>query len=82
MIADHMHLSTAHLGLLFKQETGSTIKQYISDYRMEVAKKLVASEHLKMHAIAELCGFASASYFAKVFKASTDLSPLEYRKKI
>jgi two-component system response regulator YesN len=82
MIAEHMHLSTAHLGLLFKQETGSTIKQYISDYRMEVAKKLVASEHLKMNAIAELCGFASASYFAKVFKASTDLSPLEYRKKI
>lgn len=81
MIADYMHLSTAHLGLLFKQETGTTIKQYISDYRMDVAKKLVAGEHLKMNTIAELCGYASASYFAKVFKASTDLSPLEYRKK-
>lgn len=81
MIAEHMHLSTAHLGLLFKQETGTTIKQYISDYRMDVAKKLVASEHMKMNTIAELCGYASASYFAKVFKASTELSPLEYRKK-
>ncbi|GMK39217.1 hypothetical protein PCCS19_22710 [Paenibacillus sp. CCS19] len=81
MIAEHMHLSTAHLGLLFKQETGTTIKQYISDYRMDVAKKLVAGEHLKMNTIAELCGYASASYFAKVFKASTDLSPIEYRRK-
>lgn len=81
MIAEHMHLSTAHLGLLFKQETGITIKQYIGDYRMELAKKLVAEDHLRMNAIAEQCGYASASYFAKVFKASTDLSPLEYRRK-
>ncbi|SFD53540.1 two-component system, response regulator YesN [Paenibacillus catalpae] len=80
-IADHMHLSTAHLGMLFKQETGTSIKQYISDYRIGLAKKLVMSEHYKMNTIAELCGYASASYFAKVFKASTDLSPLEYRKK-
>ncbi|NIK68208.1 response regulator [Paenibacillus sp. BK720] len=81
MIADHMHLSTAHLGMLFKQETGVSIKQYIGDYRIGLAKKLVMSEHYKMNTIAELCGYASASYFAKVFKASTDLSPLEYRKK-
>lgn len=81
MIADHMHLSTAHLGVLFKQETGTTIKQYINDYRMELAKQLVTSGHLKMNTIAELCGYASASYFAKVFKASTDFSPIEYRKK-
>ncbi|MGM0884038.1 MAG: response regulator transcription factor [Bacillota bacterium] len=81
MIASHMNLSTNHLGKLFKEETGTSIKQYISDYRIDLAKKLVESEHLKMHTIAELCGFASASYFVKVFKASTDLSPLQYRKK-
>lgn len=80
-IADHMHLSTAHLGMLFKQETGISIKQFIGDYRINLAKKLVMNEHYKMNTIAELCGYASASYFAKVFKASTDLSPLEYRKK-
>ncbi|RCW45457.1 response regulator transcription factor [Paenibacillus prosopidis] len=81
MIAGHMNLSTNHLGKLFKEETGTSIKQYISDYRIDLAKKLVESEHYKMHTIAELCGFASASYFVKVFKASTDLSPLQYRKK-
>ncbi|MGO4731142.1 response regulator transcription factor [Paenibacillus sp. 2KB_22] len=81
MIADYMNLSTAHVGFLFKQETGTTIKQYITDYRMDLAKQLVSSEHLKMSTIAELCGYASASYFAKVFKISTELSPLEYRRK-
>lgn len=81
MIAGHMHLSTSYLGKLFKEETGTSIKQYISDYRIDLAKKLVENEQYKMHTIAELCGFASASYFVKVFKAATDLSPMQYRKK-
>lgn len=81
MIAGHMHLSTSYLGKLFKEETGTSIKQYISDYRIGLAKKLVENEHHKMHTIAELCGFASASYFVKVFKAATELSPMQYRKK-
>lgn len=80
-IAEWMHLSTAHLGVLFKQETEMTIKQYISDYRIEQAKKLIESEHYKMNEITEMCGYASASYFAKVFKASTDLTPVEYRNR-
>lgn len=80
-IAERMHLSTAHLGVLFKQETEMTIKQYISDYRIEQAKKLIESEHYKMNEITEMCGYTSASYFAKVFKASTDLTPVEYRNR-
>lgn len=79
-IAAQLHMSAAHLGALFKQETGTTIKQYISDYRLELAKKLVRNEHYKMNEVAEICGYASASYFAKVFKAATDMTPVEYRK--
>lgn len=80
-IAKYMHFSSAHLSVLFKQETGITIKQYISDYRMELSKKLLANEHYKINEISELCGYSNANYFAKVFKAATDLSPVEYRKK-
>jgi len=81
-IAEHLHLSSAHLGTLFKQETGTTIKQYMSDYRLEMAKKLIGNENYKMNEIAEICGYASASYFAKVFKAATNLTPIEYRKSL
>lgn len=79
-IADHVHLSTAHLGVLFKQETGTTIKQYVNDYRLELAKRLVAGELFKMADISKMCGYASPGYFAKVFKSSTGLTPVEYRK--
>lgn len=79
-IAEYMHLSSAHLSVLFKQETGATIKQYISDYRLELSKKMLANEHYKINEIAELCGYSNANYFAKVFKAANDQSPVEYRK--
>lgn len=81
-IADHVHLSTAHLGTLFKHETGITIKQFIADYRLDLAKKLISNEHYKINAISEQCGYASASYFTKVFKDATEVTPVEYRKMI
>jgi len=80
-IAGHFHMSAAHLGTLFKQETGTTMKQYLSDYRLELAKKLIGSNRYRMHEIAEMCGYASAGYFAKVFKAATGWTPVEYRKR-
>lgn len=45
-IADHIYLSTARLSMLFKQETGMTIKQYIGDYRMNLAKRLISNEYI------------------------------------
>lgn len=79
-IAEHVHLSAAHLGTLFKHETGITMKQYIADYRLDLAKKLISNEHYKINAISGLCGYASASYFTKVFRDATKLTPVEYRK--
>ncbi|MNM08542.1 putative response regulatory protein [compost metagenome] len=79
-ISDHVHMSTSHLGLIFKNETGMTIRQYIGDYRLEHAKKMIMDEHYKINTIAERCGYASPSYFTKVFRAATNHTPLEYRK--
>lgn len=81
-IAQYMHLSSAHLSVLFKQETGTTIKQYIGDYRIELSKKMLDNEHFKINEIAQLCGYSNANYFAKVFKAATEQSPMEYRKNV
>ncbi len=79
-IAEHFHFSPTYLNVLFKQETRVTLKQYLSDYRIEKAKTLLANEYYKISEISELCGYANGNYFAKVFKEVTDLTPLEYRK--
>lgn len=81
-IAEYTHFSSAHLSVIFKHETGITLKQYIGYYRLELSKKLLSNEHYKITEIAELCGYSNANYFAKVFKAATTLSPIEFRKSV
>lgn len=80
-IAEHLHFSPAYLNVLFKQEMKITIKQYLSNYRLERAKKLLERDFDKITEIAEKCGYANANYFAKVFREATGMTPAEYRKK-
>ncbi len=79
-IAADMHFSAAHLNVLFRKETGVTVKQYISDYRLNLSKKLLCNPHIKVSEIAERCGYSNAIYFSKVLRASENMSPVEYRK--
>ncbi len=81
-IAEKFHLTASYINVLFKQETGSTIKKYISNIRIENAKLLIRENYERISDISEKCGYANANYFAKVFKEETGMTPVEYRKKI
>lgn len=74
-MADSFHMSTTYLGILFKRETGQTLKQYINICRMNKAKKLLSEGHEKIGDIAIMCGFANANYFAHSFKESEGVTP-------
>ena len=78
-IAEYFHFSPAYMNVLFKQEMKVTLKQYLSSYRLEQAKKLLEQDYWKITEIAEKCGYANANYFAKVFRDSTGMTPVEYR---
>ena len=78
-IAEYFHFSPAYLNVLFKQEMKVTLKQYLSNYRLEKAKKLLEQDYMKITEIAERCGYANANYFAKVFREAVGMSPVEYR---
>ena len=79
-IAEHLHFSPAYLNVLFKQESKVTLKQYLSNYRLEMARKMLEQGYERVTEIAEQCGYANANYFAKVFREVTGCSPAEYRK--
>ncbi len=79
-IADHMRLSATHLNVLFRQEMKVTLKQYVSNLRMSKALQLLEAEHFNVTEVAERCGYANANYFAKVFKETYQMTPLEYKK--
>lgn len=80
-IADYVHLSTTYLNIVFKKELRITLKLYISNYRIEKAKKMLLGKNDRIVDIAEKCGYASANYFARVFKESEGMTPIEYREK-
>lgn len=68
---------------LFKQELGRTPSDYLTEKRLENAKKLLSisrSPELTVAEIAYICGFYDSNYFTRVFKKVTGVLPTAYRK--
>jgi AraC-like DNA-binding protein len=68
-----------HLNRLVKSSTGITLRQYIINYRIEVAKKLLRETEMRVSEIAEACGYKNFSNFSEDFKNKAGRSPLKYR---
>lgn len=80
-IARHVYLSKSYLSMLFKQETGVGISEFINQVRVEHSKKLLATTDMSIAAIAGECCFHDQSYYTKVFQKTVGLSPKKYRDK-
>ena len=68
-----------YLGYIFKSRTGRTIKEYCNFLKTEQAKRLLGDTSLSIEAVAVQAGFNSATYFDRVFRKYTGLSPQAYR---
>ncbi len=55
--------------------------RYIQKYRVDKAKELLVATNDSMEQIAKATGFAGASYFCKVFKSMTGMTPTEFAEK-
>lgn len=78
-LAKNVFLSPTYVCLLFKQETGQTINSYLTEVRMEAAKKLLLTGNTKILDVAFSVGYQDQKYFCKVFKKYTGVNPSEYR---
>jgi len=78
-VADHIHFSARHLGRLFKAVTGKTVNQFLTDIRMDRAKRLLRETDYSLERIAGEIGFANGSYFSLLFKRLYGCTPGEYR---
>lgn len=81
-ISSQVFLSTSYVCTFFKSETGQTLNQYLTEYRMEKAKQLLANPLYKITDISSKVGYSDGNYFGKSFKKHTGLSPSEYREKL
>lgn len=77
-IARHVYIGYGRLCELFKKETGVTINTYITEARIQRAKKLIDEGHHNVSAVSALVGYADANYFGKCFKKKYRLAPAKY----
>lgn len=67
---------------LFKQVNGISVNDYLVEFRINKAKRLLLDLDLAISDIAEMCGFNDESYFSSVVKAREGLSPSQLRDSI
>ncbi|MGG1519312.1 response regulator [Paenibacillus oryzisoli] len=78
-LSEEVFLSPNYISLIFKQETGENITEYVTKVRMEAAKELLKDNDLKILEVAEMVGYENATYFSTVFKKYTGIHPQKYR---
>lgn len=80
MMAEQLHFSPKYLSNLLRTLTGQNTQQHIHEKLIEKAKEKLSATSLSVSEIAYELGFEHLQSFSKLFKAKTQLSPLEFRQ--
>ena len=80
-ITSVVHFNASYLSVLFKEEMGETISDFLSRIRIERAQQLLRDPQIKIYEVAALAGFQTPSYFSNLFKKATGLTPAEFRER-
>ena len=78
-VAAALNVSVPTLSRAFEKCSGYTFLEYLTQIRLDNACKLLQDGSLRINEIAQLCGFANAGYFARVFKKAYGKNPGTYR---
>lgn len=76
------YLASNTIRALFKQRTGKTIHEYLTEVRLEKARRLLENPELRIKEIAARTGYRNISYFCKVFADMYGASPMNYRLRL
>lgn len=79
-ISTELRLSQRYLSDMLRSLTGLNTQQYIQNVVIEKAKEKLSTTNLSVSEIAYELGFEHSQSFSKLFKAKTDVSPLEFRQ--
>ncbi|MBU3025069.1 MULTISPECIES: helix-turn-helix domain-containing protein [Zobellia] len=79
--ADKLHITTKHLNRVTKSTLGKTTTELINDRILLEAKRLIVHSQTSLAHVAEFLGYEDYAYFSRVFKAKTQSTPLEFKKR-
>lgn len=78
-LSEHIHMSKAETIKLFKKYVGYTPLSYLLNYRLEKSKEQLLLPLYSVTEVAMNCGFATTSYFIKVFKVRYHETPKQFQ---
>lgn len=79
-IADYVHFSAPYFSKVFKKEMDITFTKYLTNVRIEKSKLLLKNSKYPLSDIPAMVGFEEQSYFTRVFRTITGVSPGKYRE--
>ncbi len=78
--AQHVGFSPTYFSKIFKEEMGTTFNNYLGNLRVEKSKTLLLAGGMSIGDVCSAVGFEDQSYFIKVFRRYTGVTPGTYRK--
>ncbi|EJO03432.1 helix-turn-helix domain-containing protein [Oenococcus oeni] len=81
-IAEKGNVSKQTLNPIFKKRYGVTVKQYVNNKKIELAKKMLADNKKNLQEISNYLSFVDKSYFVKIFHSITGVTPKKYRHEL
>lgn len=78
-VASALEVSPFYLSRVFNRESEFSLFQYLTEVRINAAKKLLREERYIIGDIAQMVGFENSNYFSKVFRKHVGCNPTHYR---
>ncbi len=80
LLGEEFQMNGVYLGQILKKETGTTFLKYLTNLRIEEAKRLLTDGNHNVSEVAERVGYKTSQYFSQIFVKTTGMTPQEYRR--
>jgi AraC-like DNA-binding protein len=81
-VADLINMTTPAFCRYFKKLTNKTFTNFVNEFRIAHACRLLSNDHLSISSVSYECGFNNLSHFNKLFRQVTGGSPRDYRRSL
>ncbi len=82
VLCGELCLGSSQCSALFKEGTGRTFVEYLTEVRVEAAKKLLKTTDLRSYEIADRVGYRDPRYFSSIFRKITGTTTTAYRQEL
>ncbi|WP_337101849.1 response regulator transcription factor [Paenibacillus sp. YIM B09110] len=79
-LSNRFFINLHYLSQLFKEKTGQTYLEYLTQVRIERSKELLEKTELRIYEICQMVGYTDTTHFSKLFEKAVGCKPSEYKR--